>query len=298
METDIELTSLVDEYYCDLNENGINRDRRYYQQEAQAARTATTTTRKSTTAFYGLFAVATSVIAWTSMPRDTSTSSSSATSRQQQQASSKTNDPCFSDSKEFHQAIGNLTQPERRPYVLARFGPVESWCTSKVSDMSWAFGAHSFAESMTTGSDFNGDISRWDVSRVTKMDYMFYTAHKFNQDLSRWNVERVTSLQSTFDKASSFQQDISSWNVSQVNNMGSLFYCATSFNQDLSSWDVGRVMRMDSTFEGAEGFQQNLCSWNEKVPEAIHFFRTFSHTACQKVVSPKLHNGGPWCTAC
>jgi len=37
-------------------------------------------------------------------------------------------------------------------------------------------------------SSFNGDISRWDVAHVIKMNYMFYNS-EFNGDISNWNVE-------------------------------------------------------------------------------------------------------------
>lgn len=41
-------------------------------------------------------------------------------------------------------------------------------------------------------SIFNQDISKWNVSNVEDMSYMFYNAKIFNQDLSKWNVEKVT----------------------------------------------------------------------------------------------------------
>ena len=34
-------------------------------------------------------------------------------------------------------------------------------------------------------SQFNGDISNWDVSNVTNMSEMFYLS-KFNGDISKW----------------------------------------------------------------------------------------------------------------
>jgi surface protein len=35
---------------------------------------------------------------------------------------------------------------------------------------------------------FNQDISSWNVSNVTSMNFMFYDAKSFNQDISKWNV--------------------------------------------------------------------------------------------------------------
>ena len=63
---------------------------------------------------------------------------------------------------------------------------------------------------------FNGDISSWDVSNVTRMLEMFTTATSFNQDISSWNVSNVTEMRSMFNGASSFNQDLSSWSVSNV----------------------------------------------------------------------------------
>merc|ERR1711970_576152 len=42
-------------------------------------------------------------------------------------------------------------------------------------------------------SSFNGDLSKWDVSKVTDMSGMFYQASSFNGDLSKWDVSRVGS---------------------------------------------------------------------------------------------------------
>jgi len=41
-------------------------------------------------------------------------------------------------------------------------------------------------------TNFNEDLSNWDVSNVTNMSFMFINATNFNQDLSNWNVSNVT----------------------------------------------------------------------------------------------------------
>ena len=55
------------------------------------------------------------------------------------------------------------------------------------------------------GADkFNGDLSGWDVSRVTNMRTMFYSASSFNGDISKWDVSRVTDMSWTFASAAAF----------------------------------------------------------------------------------------------
>ena len=44
---------------------------------------------------------------------------------------------------------------------------------------------------------FNGDISKWDVSNVTNMSYMFYNS-SFTNNISNWNVSNVTDMRSMF----------------------------------------------------------------------------------------------------
>ena len=62
----------------------------------------------------------------------------------------------------------------------------------------------------------NQDISRWIVSRVTDMSYMFFRCVSFNQDISNWDVSKVADMCSMFTYCKSFNQDISKWNVSNV----------------------------------------------------------------------------------
>jgi len=43
-------------------------------------------------------------------------------------------------------------------------------------------------------ASFNGDISKWDVSRSQNMAKMFWAAAAFNGDISKWDVSRVTHM--------------------------------------------------------------------------------------------------------
>ena len=102
---------------------------------------------------------------------------------------------------------------------------------SHITDMSYLF----------QFLDFNGDISKWNVSNVTDMSCMFYECKSFNQDISGWDVSNVTDMRYMFSGCKSFNQDISKWNVSNVTDMSFMFCLCKSFNQDISNWDVSNV---------------------------------------------------------
>lgn len=133
----------------------------------------------------------------------------------------------------------------------------------KIEDMSYLF----------CESDFNGNISKWDVSNVKNMEGMFAQS-AFNNDISKWNVSNVKNMDFMFLGASQFNQDISSWNVSNVRDMYQMFSGALpedkwivgdvvdmSFNQDLSNWDVRNVTDMRMMFFENNSFNQNLSKW-------------------------------------
>lgn len=113
----------------------------------------------------------------------------------------------------------------------------------------------------SNATNFNQDISMWDVSNVTNMVGMFFQATSFNQDLNNWNVSNVTDMGSMFEYASAFDQPLNNWNVSNVTNMSFMFKGATSFNQDLSMWDVSNVTNMSGMFYNASAFNQDLSNW-------------------------------------
>ena len=132
-------------------------------------------------------------------------------------------------------------------------GDLSNWDVSSVTDMSSMF---------ELASAFNGDLSSWNVSSVTDMPFMFYAASSFNGDLSRWDVSSVTNMNRMFLQASSFNGDLSRWDVSSVDDMYSMFSGASDFNGDLSSWNVSSVTDMHGMFNDASSFNRPLSSWN------------------------------------
>lgn len=108
-------------------------------------------------------------------------------------------------------------------------------------------------------SNFNGDISKWDVGNVTSMECMFYDS-AFNGDISKWDVGNVVNMAYMFQE-SKFNGNISNWNVSNVVNMRCMF-CNTNFNGDISKWNVGNVKYMDYMFQNNTKFNQNISKWD------------------------------------
>ena len=129
---------------------------------------------------------------------------------------------------------------------------ISHWDVSSVTKLSRMF---SFAKA------FNGDISAWDVSNVTDMGDMFNRAESFNQDISGWDVSNVTNMYVMFGCAVSFDQPLGNWNVSNVTNMDAMFAC-TPFNQDISRWDVSKVTIMKGMFDSNSKFNQDISGWD------------------------------------
>ena len=85
---------------------------------------------------------------------------------------------------------------------------------SKITDMF----------SLFKETEFNGNISNWNVSNVTNMSFMFYDCKSFNQDISEWDVSNVTKMVGMFRGCEAFNSDISNWNVSNVKFIYQIFY--------------------------------------------------------------------------
>ena len=77
-------------------------------------------------------------------------------------------------------------------------------------------------------SNYNGDLSSWDVSSVEKYANMFNTNLAFN-GLAGWNVVSLINMHNMFVNASSFNSNISSWDVSNVTIMRWMFKNASKF---------------------------------------------------------------------
>lgn len=109
-------------------------------------------------------------------------------------------------------------------------GNISKWDMSNAKSLNMMFSGSRF-----TG--INGGIADWDVSNVEMMDYMFSNSD-FNSDISNWNVEKVRSMVCTFLN-SDFDQDINSWNPKSIEHNGfyrTFNYCPLKLQNKLPKW--------------------------------------------------------------
>jgi len=111
-------------------------------------------------------------------------------------------------------------------------------------------------------SQFNSDISGWDMSQVTNTVSMFEGAASFNQPIGSWNVGNVDDMGAMFSGATSFNQPIGGWDTSSATNFDSMFAGATSFNRPIGTWNTSNVTTMRYMFNGASSFNQDISGWN------------------------------------
>jgi surface protein len=81
---------------------------------------------------------------------------------------------------------------------------------------------------MFNWTNFNGDISKWNVSNVNKMSDMFRKS-KFNGDISNWDVSKVKDMSNMFEE-SEFNKDLSNWKTNNLIHSNNMFVKCNAIN--------------------------------------------------------------------
>ena len=150
---------------------------------------------------------------------------------------------------------------------------------------------------------FTSDLSDWNVSRVITLESTFQNAITWNGNLSLWDVGRVTDFSYAFYGAESFTgTGLANWNTSSATTMHLMFYGATSLSNanNISSWQVGSVVDMEFMFR-LSSLNQDLCAWGQRLPATgVSVTDMFLGTDCPSMTSPNAGNlaVGPWCYVC
>lgn len=105
----------------------------------------------------------------------------------------------------------------------------------------------------------NVDLSNFDTSEITNMDYMFCACYSLTDvDLSNFDTGNVTSMRHMFDNCNSLTNlDLSGFDTSNVISMDNMFSnCSNLISLDLSSFNTSNVTYMYQMFY----FCKNLIS--------------------------------------
>jgi surface protein len=91
------------------------------------------------------------------------------------------------------------------------------------------------------------DFSNFDTSSVTIMETMFEGCSLFNGNVTTWDVSNVTKFGrghtvGIFSNCLLFNQDIGGWDTSSALIMNNML--PVSFDQDVSSWDINQATRL------------------------------------------------------
>ena len=152
----------------------------------------------------------------------------------------------------------NVTNMKKLFWETEFNGDISQWNVSNVTDMTAMF-----CSQKDSFYAFNGDLNNWDVSNVTTMEMMFMGACGANPSISKWDVSNVKDMYQMFAYNQKFDDDISNWNVGNVRNMALMFY-SSGFNGDLSKWDVSKVQDMHGMFSSSyfKGNNGSLSNWD------------------------------------
>ena len=85
------------------------------------------------------------------------------------------------------------------------------------------------------------------------MGFMLYAAEAFDGDISKWDVSKVTTMARMFMGTKLFNGDIAAWDASSVTSMISMFQYATVFKRKLCGPAWYKVKTSQNTFLGSSG---------------------------------------------
>ena len=126
----------------------------------------------------------------------------------------------------------------------------------------------------------NYDLNCIDTSKITDMSSLFYDTKLKDAiekiDISKWNVSKVTNMKYMFFECINFTgKGLEKWDVSKVEDMFNMFYACEKFTgKSIENWDVSNVTNMYYMFGDCESFEgEGLENWN--VSNVTFFAFTF-----------------------
>ena len=127
--------------------------------------------------------------------------------------------------------------------------------TSKVINMNTMF--------FQTKSVDN-DITKFNTKNVISMNRTFALCDglDFRNNEPRWDVSKVTDMEMMFYKTPARGSVGKDWDTSKVTNMKEMFYGAYLIFPEVEKWDVSKVTDTSGMFSGSAIYIANLSKWN------------------------------------
>ncbi len=150
---------------------------------------------------------------------------------------------------------------------------LSSFDTSNVTDMNYMFGNNS-ATSL--------DLSTFDTSSVRGMSYMFFNSNATYLDLSSFDTSNVNATNNMFEHSYASRIDgLDVFNTSNVTVMGSMFNSSKVKRLDLRSFDTSYITFFGSMFAHLELDSLDLSSFDTSHATDMMFM--FSNTKINKL---------------
>ena len=133
---------------------------------------------------------------------------------------------------------------------------------SNITQM-WIMGRDGYPDGIFEESDFNGDISGWDVSNVESMDSMFVLSG-FTGEHGIFKLEKGNKVEDMYKMfyQSCFNGDLSKWDIQNVTNM-ELMFAESSFTGKNGIFKLekgNKIIRMWHMFTKSD-FEGDINDW-------------------------------------
>lgn len=167
--------------------------------------------------------------------------------------------------------------PDSMAYLFARLNNCTSiWGLDKIdtshcTSMSNLFFATSQLRAV--------DLSSWDMSSVTRTDYMFSQALRMTSigDTSSWDMSSVTDMSEMFDNTKWLKEvpGIETWDTSHVTDMEGMFTSARGFETlPIENWNTSSVKNMSLMFYDAQNLKLDCSGWDTSSVTSKALFNT------------------------
>ena len=135
-----------------------------------------------------------------------------------------------------------------------------------------------------------GNFNTWDTRHVTDLSHLFKNSN-FNEDITSWNVSSVTNMESIFENNSDFNHVLDAWNVASCTNFNNMFYLNDSFDDShrlnypnkFKLWNISDNATLNNMF----------LSKNNKTIYSYGYFRIpiiFTHSAIKNMIDLWVSN--------